>query len=65
MKLPVEFPDDGFELREVGPVGRVLGPAASDDVGQLVTRTVVLLQRGPEVRFESVTHLAVDLCTDR
>ena len=65
VRLPVEFSDDGFELREVGSVGRVLGPATSDDVGQLVTRTVVLLQRGAEVRFESVTYLAVDLCTDR
>ena len=30
--LPVEFPDDGFELCEVWPVGGVFSPATPDDV---------------------------------
>lgn len=57
----IEFPDDGLERLEVRSLHGILRPAPSNDDSKLVTRTVALLERRPEVRLDSVLHFFVDL----
>lgn len=58
----IEFPDDGLERLEVRSLHGILRPAPPDDDSKLVTRTVALLERRPEVRLDSVLQFLVDLC---
>lgn len=60
--LLVEFPNDGFEGMEVRPLHGIFGPALPDDLGQLVTWTVIFLQCGAEVRLQTILHVFVDFC---
>ena len=59
--LLVEAPDDAFEGVEVGPVGRVLGPAAPHHLQHLLVRHVVI-QRRAERRLLAVPHVLHYLC---